>query len=284
MNIDVRSVAIRFADLWAIDPHQMVEEIYAVDIEMENMANPNRVVLGHAQLHAVEDRLSALIPDHRHELVRVIVGGEVACLETTVVSPTTGEYAPVCLWWWLDETGKVAAEAGWFDWEQRTTDCKQSHGTVPPTTRSTTVPPVGSSAQSRSTALARDYAARWAADPTGLAVSMFAADCTFGRVGQEEHRGTDALRDSREHELRDLPLAERWMNVHRVVGEENVVAMLVTLGNVKYETRGTVLLTLGDDGLVISERSYLDWAKAVPRGGGGRRVHVGSPGWTVRGR
>jgi hypothetical protein len=52
MSVDVRAVAIRFADLWAVDPHQMVEEIYADDIEMENMANPAKVILGSAQLHA----------------------------------------------------------------------------------------------------------------------------------------------------------------------------------------------------------------------------------------
>src|SRR3954463_150990 len=85
-----------------------------------------------AELHALEDRLAAMIPEHRHELVRVIAAGRHACLETTVVSPTTGEYAPACVWWWMDRRGQVAEEVGFFDWTRRTMDSRRSHGFVPP--------------------------------------------------------------------------------------------------------------------------------------------------------
>ena len=87
---------------------------------------------GAAELHALEDRLATMIPRHRHELVRVIPGERVSCLETMVVGPTTAEYAPACVWWWVDAQGEVAYEVGWFDWEVRSTDSHVSHGLVPP--------------------------------------------------------------------------------------------------------------------------------------------------------
>ena len=106
---DVHALAIRFADLWAVDHHQMVDEIYAPTIHMESMARlASAPVEGSEQLHALEDRLAALIPQHRHELVRVIAGQRTTCLETMVVGPTTGEYAPACVWWWIGEHGQVA--------------------------------------------------------------------------------------------------------------------------------------------------------------------------------
>ena len=100
------ALAIRFADLWAVDHHQMVDEIYAPTIHMESMAGHELApVEGADQLHALEDRLAAMIPQHRHELVRVIAGERVSCLETIVVGPTTREYAPACVWWWVDGAG-----------------------------------------------------------------------------------------------------------------------------------------------------------------------------------
>ncbi len=52
---DIHVLAIRFADLWAVDPHQMVREIYAPDIQMESMARLTRdPIEGSAQLHALE--------------------------------------------------------------------------------------------------------------------------------------------------------------------------------------------------------------------------------------
>ena len=39
---DVHTLAIRFADLWAVDHHQMVDEIYAPTIHMESMAGLER--------------------------------------------------------------------------------------------------------------------------------------------------------------------------------------------------------------------------------------------------
>ena len=71
------------------------------------------------------------MPKHRHELVRVIAEDRHACLETTIVGPTTGEYAPACVWSWLGDDGTVEREIGYFDWEIRSTDAQQSHGFVP---------------------------------------------------------------------------------------------------------------------------------------------------------
>ena len=279
MSVDVRAVAIRFADLWAVDPHQMVEEIYADDIEMENMANPARVIRGSAELHAVEDRLAALIPEHRHELIRVIVDGSVACLETTVVSPTTHEYAPACVWWWLDGSGKVAAEAGWFDWNDRSTDSARSHGTVPPSRHA------GSPRdQSWYVAMAAKYARGWSSDADGAALPMFATPCTFGHVGREEFSGVDDLARWRRAEFVELPGDGRRMDVQSVVGEGSAMAMLVTIGDATHVARGTVVVTFDADDLIVSERTYCDWTRAVPRDAAPARHPVGSPGWTLRAR
>jgi hypothetical protein len=76
---DILALAIRFADLWAVDHHQMVDEIYAPGIHMESMARLSKPpVEGAAQLHALEDALAAMIPQHRHELVRVTGDGQLA--------------------------------------------------------------------------------------------------------------------------------------------------------------------------------------------------------------
>jgi hypothetical protein len=45
------AVAIRSRPLGR-RPHQMVDEIYADDIEMENMASPAKVVLGSQELRS----------------------------------------------------------------------------------------------------------------------------------------------------------------------------------------------------------------------------------------
>ncbi len=275
MTVDVRAVAIRFADLWAVDPHQMVDEIYADDIVMENMANPARVVLGSTQLHAVEHELAARIPEHRHELIRVIADDGVACLETTVVAPVTHEYAPACVWWWLDETGKVAAEVGWFDWADRSTASMRSHGTVPPNLG------VGAPrVDSWYAQMADEYVRRWSHGPLGSALEMFATHCTFGRVGGIESRGIEELARTRQLLLDEFPAPGPLMQLHRLVGEGSALAMLVTIGDATRVTRGTVVLTFDSDDLVVSERTYCDWSKATPRAEPGQRTMVGSADWT----
>ena len=279
MSTDVRALAIRFADLWAVDPHQMVAEIYADDIAMESMANPARLILGSAQLHAVEDDLASRIPEHRHELIRVIVGDDVACLETTIVAPLTHEYGPACVWWWLDDSGKVAAEVGWFDWADRTTDSARAHGTVPPHRPERAAP----RDESRYARVADEYARGWEHDPLGVGLKMFAVDCTFGHVGRGALAGIPALLNSRRELLEDLPVPGRSMEVQRVVGEGSSLAMLITIGDATRFTRGTIVLTLDDDDRIISERTYCDWDKALSREGQGPRHPVGSREWTLRG-
>jgi len=274
MTIDVRALAIRFADLWAVDPHQMVEEIYAADILMENMANPTRLIHGDGELHAVEDSLTERIPNHRHELVRVIVDGSVACLETTVVAPLTGEYAPACVWWWLDATGKVAAEVGWFDWADRSTDSRHTHGTVPPGV------PGRSRVRSWYEQMAAAYARGWSQDPTDVALDQFAPGCTFGRVGVDEASGVAELRRQRQH-LRDSSVAARTMHVQRAIGEGAALAMLVTIDDGTMSTRGTVILTFDADDRIISERTYCDWRKAERTDADRAASAIGSAGWTL---
>ncbi|MDP9463332.1 MAG: nuclear transport factor 2 family protein [Actinomycetota bacterium] len=275
MTVDARAVAIRFADLWAVDPHQMVDEIYADDIVMENMANPARVVLGSAQLHAVEDELAARIPEHRHELIRVIADEDVVCLETTVVAPLSHEYAPACVWWWLDETGKVAAEVGWFDWTDRSTDSRRAHGTVPPS-----LGVGGPRVASWYARMAEEYVRRWSHDPLGSALEMFATCCTFGHVGGIESRGVEELARTRQLLFDELPAPGRQMQLHRLVGDGSALAMLVTIGDTTRVTRGTVVLTFDSNDLIVSERTYCDWSKAMPRAEPGQRPMVGSADWT----
>ena len=277
MSTDIRALAIRFADLWAVDPHQMVDEVYAADILMESMANPARVIDGAAELHALEDQLAAKIPDHRHELIRVVAGGDVGCLETMVVAPRSGEYAPACVWWWIGADGLVGAEVGWFDWDVRTTDSAIAHGTVPPGSTAG-----GAKDDAWLHRVAEDYAHGWVHDPTGAdALGMFAPNCVSARVGEPESHGIDQLALGRTRQLDDLPVPGRRMEVQQVLGEGAVVAMLVVLGADRRVTRGTVALTVGADGLIASERRYWDWSKAVPIEALGTRRTVGSRGWSL---
>ena len=167
----------------------MADEIYSARVVMENMANPARYITSGAELHAIEDRLAALIPEHRHELIRVIVNGRTACLETTVVAPVSHEYAPACLWWWIDDLGQVGAEVGWFHWDLRNVDTNVSHGTVP----SGHVGARGHESDPR--LRAEEYAHVWSTDPLGLGLAMFSPQCTTGHVGGVEHTGLDELGD-----------------------------------------------------------------------------------------
>ena len=66
------------------------------------------------------------------------------------------------------------------------------------------------------------------------------------------------------------------------------MALLVVVADATRTTRGTIVLSLDDDDRIISERTYFDWAKAIPREAQPRatqasRPPVGSPGWTLRG-
>lgn len=275
---DVRALAIRFADLWSVDPHQMVDEIYADDIEMEGMTNPARTILGSAQLHDVEDQLAARIPQHRHELVRVVVDGEVACLETMIVAPQTLEFVPACIWWWLDPDGRVAAEVGWFDWTDRTSDPSAAHGVVPPIQRCARPHPAAWGRE-----IARRYVDGWSRDPAGTALDQFRSDATGGRVGDHVHAGVDAIRRSRHSVLDAHDGSPTTMELQRVACEGHVVALLVVVRDAVAQTRGSVVLTVDEDGAIVSERQYLDWDKALPHGAFTERVFVGSPHWTLRG-
>jgi hypothetical protein len=200
-----------------------------------------------------------------------------ACLETTIVAPVTHEYAPACVWWWLDERGKVAAEVGWFDWSDRSTDPMRSHGTVPPSCGDRHRDP------SWYQRVAEEYSTRWSHDPAGSALEMFASGCTFGRVGRVESSGLDELARTRQAFLDQLPLPGRSMQVQRVVGEGSALAMLVTVGDTCNSTRGTVVLTFDSSDLIVSERTYCDWGKAMPQLAPAARQAVGSAEWTLRG-
>ncbi len=256
---DVRALAIRFADLWAVDPHQMVDEIYAPGIDMQSTAHPDRVTSGATELHALETRLAAMIPQHRHELVRVVVAGDAACIESIVVSPTTAEYAPACVWWWLDGNGRVEREIGWFDWSVRSTDSAVAHGTVP----------ADDGRRRGDQAWYRAYADRqaelWSSDPIAMVDQLYAEGCTVGRVGVREIVGLDPLRAAERSLLELLPVPQRWLHVHETLGEGSVLAILFTIGDDTHEARGTIVLTLDADDRIASDRVYWDWNTARPR-------------------
>jgi len=224
---NIYPLAIRFADLWAIDHHQMVDEIYAPEIHMESMCwLDHAAVESGAELHDLEDRLAAMIPAHRHELVRVTASSRHACLETTVVSPTTGEYGPACVWWWLDGNGQVADEVGFFDWPRRTTDCRTSHGTV----------------------LANDGRCR--ADGVESVVDALRR----GSLGELLAPGGSvelvALGPGR---VPTSPVA-----VQEIVADGNVVAALVVGRDGDSIWRDTIVVSLGTDDRIASLRHYRD--------------------------
>ena len=255
---DIHVLAIRFADLWAVDPHQMVREIYAPDIQMESMARLARdPIEGSEQLHALETGFLEMIPDHRHELVRVTAHEDVACLETTIVAPRTNEYAPACVWWWMGERSQVAAEVGWFDWEARSPDAARAHGLVPPMDRR----PRGDHEWYQ--AFVASLAEGWTHDPFAVLDRSFSPDCVFEHVGVSRCEGLEAARRAEEELGRTLPIAERWIDVHEMVADGAVIAVLFTCGTTELVSRGTAVLSLGDDDRIVSARLYWDWSTAV---------------------
>jgi len=218
--------AIRFADLWATDHHQMVDEVYAADIHMESMCKLDHApVESNADLHDLEKRLAELVPQHRHELVRVIAGSQHACLETTVLSSLTGEYAPACVWWWMADNGQVGEEVGFFDWERRSADSHRSHGYVPPYDAA-----LCSHAEALVDALRR-----------GELGSRLAPDCVVEDVG-----------------IGPCELGLGPVEVQEVVVAGSVVAVLFVVRDDRSLWRGTVVLTARADGQVISVRCYGD--------------------------
>ena len=256
LRADILKLAIRFADLWAVDPHQMADEIYAPSIHMESMAGPT-VIDGVSMLHELEDRLAALIPGHRHELVRVLVDPPAAFLETTVVGPTTGEYTQAALWWLVgDPAGpgalsQVIDEIGWFQWAHRNTNPVASRGTVPPGDR-----------RSRGGAdwyerLVTEATAALGADAAAAARRYLSADVVATHVGHAEIHGLDAVLDVVH---RFSAASPRWrIEVSRVIGDDAVVAVLFNLGDGRTQTRGTLVATLDAADAVESVRLYLDW-------------------------
>ncbi len=62
---------------------------------------------------------------------------------------------------------------------------------------------------------------------------------------------------------RTLAIAERWIDVHEVVADGAVIAVLFTCGTTELVSRGSAVLTLGDDDRIISARLYWDWSTAV---------------------
>jgi hypothetical protein len=247
---DIHALAIRFADLWAVDHHQMVDEIYAPAIHMESMAGLDRgPVEGSKQLHALEDRLAAMIPEHRHELIRVVAEDRHACLETMVVGPTTGEYAPACVWWWPDDRGQVGAEVGWFDWTLRSTDSGRSHGYVPPSDHR----PRGDRRWYRNFVGA--VVDGLATDPGVTAGRWFAPDCVVEHVGQSRCLGVERATPMLPH--------EHWTKVDEVAADGGVIAALFSCGTAELVSRGTVVLTLDALDRVVSLRAYWSWSTAV---------------------
>jgi hypothetical protein len=223
--------AIRFADLWALDHHQMVDEVYSPKIHMESMWRLDGATIeGGADLHDLENRLAALIPQHRHELVRVIAGRNHACLETTVVSPLSGEYAPACVWWWMGSNGQVDDEVGFFDWERRTADSHKCHGFVPPYDEGAT----GAHEELVDALRSGDLAAHVAPGCIVEAVGIGPCDLAFGPV-----------------------------EVQEVVVDGPVVAALIVGRNQHAVWRATVVMSTDADHRLISVRCYGDVSRAV---------------------
>ena len=256
---DVRALAIRFADLWAVDHHQMVDEIYAPAIHMEPMARPGAPIDGLTALHALEDDLALRIPAHRHELVRVLVDAPRAFLETTVVGPTTGEYAQAAVWWRLDggddgRVGRVVHEIGWFNWDLRTSDARRSRGSVPPDDGR----PRGADWYERRAHL---LAAAWNVDPVGAVTEHLRPGTSVTRVGFDERTGAATAAALAQHVTTALPAPS--VEVTDVLGEGAVMAVLCTVTYDGRRTRGTIVVTFDPQDEIAGIRAYVDWARSV---------------------
>ena len=89
-------------------------------------------------------------------------------------------------------------------------------------------------------------------------------------------------RRARRHGLAHLCTGGRSIEVHQVLGEGPVLAILFMVGDSTHSTRGSVVLTFSGEQLV-NERTYCDWAKAVPRDLWSERIMVGSAAWRMHG-
>ena len=174
-----------------------------------------------------------------------------AFLETTVVGPTTGEYAQAAVWWVLDGdgpdgVGRVVHEVGWFDWSLRTSDARRSRGSIPPDDRRPRDP-------GWYTELTAALVGAWNDDALRAARDHLPPAATVTRVGHDEMRAAAALAA-----LATLPPnAVPEVEVVEVLGEGGAVAALCLFTTGSVRKRGTVVLTLGGHDEVTSVRLYL---------------------------
>ena len=85
-------------------------------------------------------------------------------------------------------------------------------------------------------------------------------------------------------QLEQVPLPDRSMSLHQVLGEGAALAMLIEIGDGRRVTRGTVVLTFDADDLILSERSYWDWCRSVERSRCCATPHDRQPGVDLDGR
>lgn len=268
MTGSVEAVARRWAELWGADFGAMVHEIYSPDVAVEHAGHgPRSRVRGRDELMTAERSLLEMIPDHRNEVVRVLDGGDGrAVVESLITGTGAGDdrlqACPALVWWWFDERGKVTREVAYWEWRKRRPLDAAARGTVVGHDRAPAL------TLARGRRLATRLAALWTADPVAMAETMYAADAVVERLGEGEDavlEGRETLVTAEAELLELLPVGSRRMDVHDVLVDGRAVAIAFTIGGSWRGTApyrsgpGSLVLTLNDHDLIVSDRIYWHW-------------------------
>lgn len=268
---DPEAFAGRWAELWADDYPTMVRECYHDELFLEHAGwgEPGQL-RGAAELLATEDRLKQLIPDHHNDILRVISGEDWTVVESTITGTSAHDKermaCPSVVWWRFADDGRIRHEVAYWEWSKRRPDDGSVQGELRP-----------GDGRARTTQHGWDLATRmaelWTHDPERMVTELYAENCRFeqlgvGPAGVIEPRS--ALLTA-ERELLDLlPRPSRRMTVRDVAVKGDTVAVAFEIEGAwrghppVRRGPGTVVLTLGSDDRIVSDRAYWHFDRARP--------------------
>lgn len=260
----------RWALLWRENPARMVDQVYSPDVVVQHAGRGQRGrVVGRQALHEAERELEEMIPDHRNEIIRVIAGsGQTAVIESLIIGTGRGDdglqSCPACVWWRLDDRGRVAEEIAFYEWGKRRPHTDQARGTI-----------VGGDARDRPadwyTAMSERLALLWSTDPAAMVNQLYSEDTVVERLGEGPEavlRGRESLLLAELDLLELLPTPQRQMKVVEIKSDRDLLAVRFTIGG-SWGGRGparvgpgSVVLTFDQADEIVSDRIYWHWSRA----------------------
>lgn len=265
----IRALVERWAALSAGDPVHMVGEVYADDAVVEPLSGQGPTARGLDQVVARESERVAPITERRVTIARALVAPRAAVVEAVLSGVSPGDRARMAVatvhWWWLDDHGRVAREARHVDWSARRPGDGDSRGWMPPYEGRARGD--GAWWKARADALG----GLWSTDPHRMVDELYTPDCVVeDRLRGRSLRGRTELHDGEAALLALLPVPHRRLAVHDVVAEGNAAAFRIDISGrergagPRKVAPGVIVVTLGPDDQVASDRTYWDWAWAHP--------------------